>query len=92
MKKIKCKVCEFEFIPDVKNHYISRDSTKYGLIKLAGDTEENLYDTFDCPQCGCQNIVGDRKRSLYTGENILEQEMEDEESDEVEYEDIESEE
>lgn len=74
MKKIKCKVCECEFIPEVKNHYVSRGEIRTGLSAIAGGAEENLYDTFDCPQCGCQNIVGERKRSLYMGENIKEEE------------------
>lgn len=79
MKKIKCKVCECEFIPEKKYHYISRDEVKVGLSAIASGTEEDLYDTFDCPQCGCQNIVGKRKRSLYTGENRLEEKEESEE-------------
>ena len=65
MKKIKCKVCECEFIPEKKEHYISRNEVNVGLSNLVGGMEEKLYDTFDCPQCGCQNIMGERKRQLY---------------------------
>lgn len=72
MKKLKCKICECEFIPEKKEHYISRDEVKVGFSSLAGGMEEKIYDTFDCPKCGCQNIVGDRKRELYIGENIKE--------------------
>ncbi len=83
MKKLKCKVCECEFIPEKKDHYISRDEVKTGLSNLAGGMEEQLYDTFDCPQCGCQNIMGERKRSLYMGENIKEEETEEPEEEET---------
>lgn len=41
--------------------------------------EAKIYDTFDCPQCGCQNVMGERKRSLYMGENIKEEEIEESE-------------
>ena len=70
MKKLKCKVCECEFIPEKKEHYVSRDEVKIGFSSLAGGMEEKIYDTFDCPQCGCQNVVGGRKRELYMGEII----------------------
>lgn len=79
MKKIKCKVCECEFVPEKKEHYISRDEVKVGLSNLAGGMEEKIYDTFDCPQCGCQNIMGERKRSLYIKLEKLEEEEEESE-------------
>ena len=79
MKKLKCKVCEFEFVPEKKDRYVSRDEVKVGVSNLAGGMEEKIYDTFDCPQCGCQNIMGERKRELYMGENKLEEEEESEE-------------
>lgn len=81
MKKLKCKICECEFIPEKKEHYISRNEVKIGLPNLAGGMEEKLYDTFDCPQCGCQNVVGERKRSLFREfiENLQEEEEEESE-------------
>lgn len=79
MKKIKCKVCECEFVPEKKEYYISRDEVKVGLSNLAGGMEEKIYDTFDCPQCGCQNVMGERKRSLYIKLEKLEEEEESEE-------------
>lgn len=77
MKKLKCKVCQCEFMPEKKDHYVSRDVTKIGLSVVAGGMEAKIYDTFDCPQCGCQNIMGERKRELYIGENIKEEETEE---------------
>lgn len=63
MKKVKCNVCECEFIPEKDERYISRDEIKTGLSTVVGGLEEKLYDTFDCPQCGCQVIVQERKRA-----------------------------
>ena len=61
--KIKCKVCECEFNPTVERHYISRSEGKTGLAAALGNEHETkLFDTFDCPQCGCQNIAQQRKR------------------------------
>lgn len=30
--------------------------------KIGSTAEENLYDAFDCPMCGCQVIAKERKR------------------------------
>ena len=62
--KIKCKVCGNEFSPIVERHYVSRDGGKIGVFDaLASKPEEKLYDTFDCPECGCQVIAQERKRA-----------------------------
>ena len=58
----KCKVCNKEFELQRKDHYIARDNGQMGLSALAGGSEEELYDTFDCPHCGCQNVMQKRKR------------------------------
>ncbi len=81
MKPIKCNVCACEFIPEKNEHYISRNEIKIGLSTIAGGLEEKLYDTFDCPQCGCQMIMQERKRQLCltTVDNIAEEESEGEE-------------
>lgn len=59
----KCKVCNKEFELRRKDHYIARDNGKTGLSSLVGGSEEELYDTFDCPHCGCQNVMQKRKRN-----------------------------
>lgn len=47
----------------IERHYIARDNGKTGLAVAFGSTaEESLYDTFDCPMCGCQVIAKERKR------------------------------
>lgn len=61
---IKCKVCGCEFTPVIDKHYIARDNDESGLSTVIKHIEGNLYDTFDCPACGCQIVVQERKRSL----------------------------
>ena len=47
-----------------ERHYISRDNGKSGLaVAFGSEPEEKLYDTFDCPSCGCQIAVQERKRT-----------------------------
>ena len=65
MNKIKCNVCGLEMIPEIKNHYISRNTEKTGLsATISGGVEPELFDTFDCPQCGSQIVVQGRKRAF----------------------------
>ena len=61
---LKCKICGTEF-PAIKEiHYIARDNGKTGLSMAFGSNdEEKIYDSFDCPMCGCQVVVQDRKRT-----------------------------
>lgn len=81
MKKLKCKICECEFVPEKKEHYVARTDGKTGVVSMFQSNDEtNLFDAFDCPQCGCQVIAQERKRSLYyMGENIKEEETEESE-------------
>lgn len=58
---MKCNVCGFEFELNQENHYVARNVRKYGFVNLSG-TEEELFDAFDCPACGCQIILQERKR------------------------------
>lgn len=61
--KIECKICGCEFNPIIERHYVSRDEGKSGVMAVfASHPEEKLYDTFDCPECGCQAVVQERKR------------------------------
>lgn len=60
---LKCKICGTEFPAIKEKHYISRDNGKIGLAAAFGSNDEEwLHDTFDCPMCGCQVIVQERKR------------------------------
>ena len=51
---MKCKVCGYEFDVNhlIDNHYIAQDD----------DAQQKQYDAFDCPHCGCQMIVQERKQ------------------------------
>lgn len=60
---LECKICGCKFNVIAEKHYITRDNGKTGLAVAFGPTaEEVLYDTFDCPMCGCQVIAKERKR------------------------------
>lgn len=55
----KCKTCGRRFRLLAKNRYeIVRIPTSVP-IALKGIYDEKLYfNAFDCPHCGCQNIMG----------------------------------
>lgn len=60
---LECKICGCKFNAVEERHYISRDNGKSGLaVAFGSEPEEKLYDTFDCPSCGCQIAVQERKR------------------------------
>ena len=61
---LKCKICGCEFNATKEGHYVSRDEGLTGISAISGGTESKEYDTFDCPQCGCQNIAQPRKRAV----------------------------
>lgn len=63
---LKCKICGTEFPATKDKHYITRDNGVNGGLNqsLHGKQEEQLYDCFDCPNCGCQVIIQERKRKL----------------------------
>ena len=67
MLNLKCKVCGTEFPALKERHYISGRN-------LLGIPE--LYDTYDCPVCGCQSIAQSRTPMIdgkeYTDEDIEE--------------------
>ena len=60
---LKCKICGSEFKAIKEKHYISRDCGKTGFASsLGSNDEETIYDSFDCPVCGCQIVAQERKR------------------------------
>ena len=88
----KCKICGKDFELNKEGHYIARDTEKQTgafAALVSHDDESKLYDTFDCPFCGCQNVIQERKRNK--GEIITEssEEQEDEEEKEEQTENIE---
>lgn len=81
----ECKVCGSEFKLNIDNHYIAKDDRVTGIATVVKKEEEKIYDAYDCPICGCQNLIQDRKRRLLF-DDILndENELEDEDEDEDE--------
>lgn len=58
-----CSICGADIQLTKETHYIARDNGKTGLTSaFTQNDEEQLYDAFDCPNCGCQLIIQPRKR------------------------------
>ncbi|MBQ8237909.1 MAG: hypothetical protein IJZ39_07175 [Oscillospiraceae bacterium] len=58
-----CLCCGNVFIPIKEMRYTARDNEP-GKQLFAVATETKQYDAFDCPQCGCQIIAGERLRPV----------------------------
>lgn len=52
-----CDVCGRDFPLLAEDNYVVREDGRRGLQTVISDTEERMYHAFDCPHCGCQNIV-----------------------------------
>lgn len=62
---LTCKTCGFEFEANTENHYIARENALTGgLTSLSSEMEPTLYDAYDCPRCGSQHVVQERKRTF----------------------------
>ena len=61
---LECKICGCKFNATVEKHYLARTEVKIGISAISGGSEATLYDAFDCPQCGCQNLAQERKRAV----------------------------
>ena len=62
--QVICKVCGCKFNALSEKHYISRDNGTTGMAVVFGSSPEvKTYDTYDCPQCGSQCVVQERKRT-----------------------------
>lgn len=62
-----CKVCGRDFPLISEEHYTARNLDKEGGqigLVIAGKEEPAIFDAFDCPHCGCQNVMQERKRSV----------------------------
>lgn len=54
---MKCKICKKEFELFKENKYMV---TNKNLREISKDGLSIVFDAFDCPYCGCQNIMSDR--------------------------------
>lgn len=53
-----CKVCKRRFVANKNDKYlVQKDRSIFDAIMTAPVT----YEAFDCPKCGCQNIVNVRE-------------------------------
>ena len=57
-----CKVCGRDFPLIAEDHYVSKEAGKVGFAAIAGGPALILWDSFDCPHCGCQNRMQQRNR------------------------------
>lgn len=57
-----CKVCGRDFPLVAEDHYVSKEAGKVGIAAIAGGLAPILWDSFDCPHCGCQNRMQQRNR------------------------------
>lgn len=79
----KCKICDHEFELLAAEHYIARDAGRSGLATIVGGSEETLYDAFNCPFCGCQNTVQERKRDFSVSKHYKEYFSDDKDEEEI---------
>ena len=59
---IHCKICKWRFELKKPNRYTAVKTESFFPLKSV------LYDAFDCPHCGCQNIVGIRESEVKSNE------------------------
>lgn len=59
---IHCKICKRRF--ELKKHF------RYTAVRTESifPLKTSLHDAFDCPHCGCQNIVGIRESEVKSNE------------------------
>ena len=67
-----CKVCGRDFPLMAEEHYVVRDCEKKGVVAALSVQEGIQYDAFDCPHCGCQNVMQVRKLAVCEDEEIEE--------------------
>ena len=80
---VKCKACGKDLVLDKEHHRVVRENTRIGGLDFNVVMEPQLYDAFDCDICGCQTIIGERKREA----DLIVTESDTEEEDMVEDED-----
>lgn len=80
----RCSVCNKDFQMDIRSHYVSRDNKTTGLNTIMSNVEVSVYDTFDCPHCGCQNVIQERKRVEEKNNEIVQLSLFDDDVMEVE--------
>ena len=81
-----CKVCGRDFPLLAEEHYVVRDVEKKGVIPaINGQTEAEMYDAFDCPHCGCQNVMQGRKQGVCPCDFGICDECEEDDAEDISY-------
>ena len=63
-----CAICGRDFALIVEDHYVARNPQMVGALANMVSTDKAFeFDAFDCPHCGCQNVIQERK-PLHSGE------------------------
>lgn len=61
MNVLNCKVCGMSFQPLSAYHYIVREREERVSLFIDNSWKElKLFDAYECPLCGAQNIAGER--------------------------------
>lgn len=76
----KCKICGKEFELKKENLQLIPDYNLFNNLFIGNTLRKN--EAFDCPHCGCQNIVGERLEHISMGCGEIE--MEEIEMEEIE--------
>lgn len=63
-----CSTCGRDFPLIAEENYVVRGSGKRGLQTVFADNEEKMFSAFDCPHCGCQNVVAVYLRPVTAGD------------------------
>ena len=77
-----CKICGRDFPLLSEDHYVAVDADKTGIAEVVSHTEPQLFDAIDCPHCGCQNVLQERKRVCPCEYGICDECEEEEDEDE----------
>lgn len=66
MDKVRfCEACGKALILDKEHHKVVRNVTAVGLaVGFGRNQEPQFWDAFDCEYCGCQTVIGERKREV----------------------------
>lgn len=56
---MKCKICEKEFELIATNKYKVKAASSVMTKAMFGNDKTTVYEAFDCPSCGCQNVVNE---------------------------------
>lgn len=81
MDKVKgmrtCAICGRDFPLIADETYIARDNERTGIVNAVENKEVTNYDAIDCPHCGCQTILQERKRYSSPADIGIEDDLED---------------